>query len=73
MYKQGDIVIVQYRFSDQVTKTKLRPAIVISNEASNDLDHDLIISPITTTLRRTSFSFFLSTQDLTAALLRIVK
>lgn len=63
MYKQGDIVAVHYPFSDDITKSKLRPAIVISNEMSNQLDNDLIISPITTTLRKTVFSFSLTNND----------
>ena len=64
MYKQGDIIVVHFPFSDNIKKSKMRPAIVISNEISNNIDHDLIICPITTMLRRSVFSFLLDNGDL---------
>ena len=64
MYKQGDIIIVFFPYSDDFKKSKLRPAIVVSNELSNGLDNDLIICPITTRLRESPFSFSLSNEDL---------
>lgn len=68
MYKQGDIITVKYPFSDKPQKTKLRPAIVISNKKSNSLDNDLLIAPITSTIRATLFSFPLDNKDLTKPL-----
>lgn len=70
MFKQGDIIAVRYPFSDDPGKSKLRPAVIISNERSNDLDQDFIISPITTTLRDTPFSFVLNEKDLISPLPR---
>jgi len=63
MYKQGDIIIVKYPFSDAPEKSKLRPAIVVSNKASNKLDHDLLICPITSTIRESAFSYPLKKDD----------
>ena len=60
MFKQGDIVIVRYPFSDNPIKEKLRPAVIVSNSKSNKLDRDYLICPITSTLRETPFSFRLS-------------
>lgn len=68
MYKQGDIIKVHYPFSDNLRKSKIQPAIVVSNELSNNLDNDLLICPITTTLRGTPFSFILHNDDLTIPL-----
>ena len=68
MFRQGDIISVWYPFSDNPKKGKIRPAIVISNEASNQLDHDLLIIPITSTLRQDIFSFLIENDDLTVAL-----
>ena len=70
MYKQGDIITVKYPFSDKPQKAKLRPAIVISNKKSNNLDNDLLIAPITTTIRATPFSFTIDNKDILLNLLR---
>lgn len=63
MYKQGDIVIVRYPFSDNPKKSKKRPAVVVSNEKSNSIDQDLLICPITTTIRLTPFSYSIDGSD----------
>ncbi|TKB96930.1 type II toxin-antitoxin system PemK/MazF family toxin [Pedobacter cryophilus] len=68
MYHQGDIIAVNYPFSDDLSKSKLRPAIIISNQLSNNLDNDVLICPITTNVRLTTFSFLLKAEDLTEAL-----
>ena len=68
MFQQGDIISVWYPFSDNPKKGKVRPAIIISNEASNQLDHDLLIIPITSTLRQDAVSFPIDNNDLTVAL-----
>lgn len=68
MYHQGDIIKVRYPFSDDPKKSKIRPAIVVSNKLSNDMDNDLLICPITTTLRLTPFSFPLKNEDMTIPL-----
>lgn len=38
---QGDVVIINFPFSD-LTATKARPALVVSNDAHNDCDDDRI-------------------------------
>lgn len=68
MYKQGDIIIVQYPFSDKPKRSKKRPAIIVSNEKSNMLDNDLLICPITSTIRSTPFSYLISNNDTDADL-----
>jgi len=65
MYGQGDIISVWYPFSDNFKKGKSRPAIVISNEQSNLLDNDLLIAPLTSTIRNDPFSFPINNTDLT--------
>ena len=60
MYQQGDIIAVNYPFSDDFKKSKLRPAIIISNQKSNNLDGDVLICPITSTIRESEFSFLLN-------------
>jgi mRNA-degrading endonuclease toxin of MazEF toxin-antitoxin module len=68
MYKQGDIVLVRYPFSDDPAQTKVRPAVVISNENSNRLDSDVLIAQITSAIRLTPFSFPLTHVDVTVPL-----
>lgn len=65
MIKQGDIIIVKYPFSDNPKRSKKRPAIVISNEKSNSLDNDLLVSPITSTIRNSPFSYVIKKGDTT--------
>lgn len=56
MYKQGDIIIVNYPLSDKPNKHILRPALIVSSRDSNIMDKDIIACQITTNLRGTSFS-----------------
>jgi mRNA interferase MazF len=70
MYKQGDIIIINYPFSDDLKKSKLRPSIIISNQKSNSLDNDLLICPITTSIRASQFSYLIDEHDITNALPR---
>ena len=65
---QGDIVIVQFPFSDQ-SNSKVRPAIVISNAKINKTS-DVILAAITSQFRGDDFSFALENKFLTNALHR---
>ena len=69
MYKQGDIIAVHYPLTDKPAKTKLRPAIIVSNETSNQLDNDILVCPITTKIHDSKFSYPLDNNDLTQTLL----
>jgi mRNA interferase MazF len=64
-YKKGDIVKMPYPYSDDFSQSKIRPAIIISNEISNNLDSDYLVAQITSSIRRTPFSFMLDNRDLT--------
>ena len=50
-YKQGAVVLVPIPFTDQ-TSSKKRPAIVISANWYNRLRADVILAPITSTVRK---------------------
>ncbi len=67
-YKRGDIVKVPYPYSDNFSQSKIRPAIIVSNDVSNNLDNDYLIAPITSLIRSTPFSFVLDNRDLTNSL-----
>src|SRR5580704_8536606 len=65
---QGDIVILNFPFSDQ-SGSKLRPAIVVSNAQINKTS-DVILAAITSQYRNDDFSFALENKFLTKALHR---
>ena len=48
-YSRGDVVLVSFPFTD-LTSTKRRPALVISPDAVNRMDEDLILVAITSQL-----------------------
>lgn len=60
-YVRGEIVWVKFPFTDTGT-TKLRPALVISNNLVNK-SGDHLLMQITTRLRNDSFSLLLSEKD----------
>lgn len=68
MYQQFEIVWVSYPFSDQPEKSKKRPALIVSNDASNALDNDVLVCPITSTLRGDAFAVQLTGAMLTSSL-----
>ena len=67
-YKRGDIVKFPYPYSDDFSKSKVRPAIIVSNDISNNLDNDYLVAPITSMIRKTPFSFAIENKDLTNSL-----
>ena len=60
-YCRGEIVWVKFPFSDLAT-TKLRPALVISNNLINSTG-DYLLMQITSRLRNDSFSLPINTGD----------
>ena len=61
-YKQGDIVIIEYPFSDG-TGGKVRPVLIVSNDTANATDKDMIFAKITTNQRGDIFSMPLLPTD----------
>lgn len=45
-YRQGDVVLVPFPFTDQ-TEQKQRPAVVVSSDRYNSIGQDLIMAAIT--------------------------
>lgn len=60
-YLQGDIVIVPFPFSDQ-TKSKPRPAVVVSGAISNNSD-DVILAQITSRISGNAFVYPIDKSD----------
>ena len=54
-YNRGDVVFVPFRFTARDTKSKQRPAVVISSDAYHDSRNDVMIAGITSNLAREGF------------------
>jgi mRNA interferase MazF len=68
MLNQGDIVLVPVPFTD-LSSTRRRPVIVISNDAYHSSGEDMIVVAMTSNSRVTPYSFVLSNKDLVAGAL----
>ena len=60
-YKQGDIVVVNFPFTD-ISQTKKRPALVVSNDTVNQTG-DYLLVQITSQVKNDGLSLPISTTD----------
>lgn len=60
-YNQGDIILLPYPYTD-LSGTKQRPAIIISNDAANKQNY--IVAKITSVIRGDQFSFLITPNDI---------
>jgi len=63
MYKQRQIVLVPFPYSD-LSSTKRRPVLVVSNDSYNSAFDDVLVCVITSNLRKDEYSVTLSNDDL---------
>jgi mRNA interferase MazF len=68
MYKQGEIVLVPFPYSD-LSASKRRPALVVSNDDYNNKFPDIVVCVITSNLFKDNFSIELRNEDLETGLL----
>ncbi len=61
--KQKEIVLLPYPFSD-LEGTKVRPALVISNNLFNNKSDDCIMIPLTSVIKDEPYSIFINQEDL---------
>ena len=62
---QKDIVLLPFPFSD-MEGSKVRPALVLSNDNFNESSADCIMLPLTSVIKPDACSVILSTEDLSA-------
>ncbi len=64
-FKRGDVVLVSFPFTD-LTTTKMRPALVVSNDRFNRKSPDIILAAVTSQVPKDIGldEFFLSPADL---------
>ncbi len=63
MISQRDIVLLTFPFSD-LKGSKVRPAIVLSNNPYNKKSEDIVVVPLTTNLRMEKYDMLLTNQEL---------
>jgi mRNA interferase MazF len=63
MPEQGDIVLIPIPFTD-LSSTKRRPVIVVSNDAYNQLRQDIIVVAMTSNPLAGKYAFTISSSDL---------
>ncbi|MBI3842937.1 MAG: type II toxin-antitoxin system PemK/MazF family toxin [Thaumarchaeota archaeon] len=63
MVSQRDIVLLSFPFSD-LKSSKVRPALVLSNNEYNRKFEDFIAVPLTTNLKSRDYSVLVSNRDL---------
>ncbi len=61
--KQREIILINFPFSD-LTGTKVRPALVISNDNYNQTNLDAVVLAITSNLSLNSYKIIIESQDL---------
>lgn len=63
--KQGDIILLPYPFTN-LEETKVRPAIIISNNFFNKKSDDCIAIPLTTVIKDEPYSILVNQNDLSS-------
>jgi mRNA interferase MazF len=63
MYKQRDIIMIPFPYTD-LTEIKQRPAIIVSNNNYNDSLDDVVVCAVTSKFQRDEFSVELLDKDL---------
>lgn len=62
MYKQGDILLIPFPYSDMTT-AKQRPILVLSNSEYNESHQDIVVAALTSNLRDKDFSIQIISDD----------
>ena len=63
MYKQRDILLIPIPFTD-LTSSKRRPVLVLSNDDYNSKTGDIIVAAITSNLTSKNYSILITNSDL---------
>ena len=62
IYRQRDIVLVPFPFSD-LSRQKIRPVLVLSNNDYNRRSSDILVCGLTTNLRQSPYSVIVDVSD----------
>jgi len=70
MYNQGDILLIPIPFSD-LTTSKKRPVLVLSNSIYNQETEDILVAAITSNLYEKRYSVLISNDDMKEGTLKV--
>lgn len=70
MYKQGDIVLIPFPFSD-LSSTKKRPVLVLSNSVYNQVHKDFVVAAITSNVTERDYLVLITGEDLAEGQLKV--
>ena len=62
-FKQKELVLLPYPFTDQ-EGSKVRPAIIVSNDDFNKKCQDCVMVPLTTIIKNEPYSIIINQEDL---------
>ncbi len=63
MTLQRDIVLLNFPFSN-LKQSKVRPAIILSNNKHNKKSNDVIVVPLTSNLKQTAYDMLITNKNL---------
>jgi len=63
MMLQRDIVLLNFPFSN-LKQSKVRPAIILSNNKHNKKSDDIVVVPLTSNLKQTDYDMLISNNNL---------
>ncbi len=72
MYKQREIVLVPFPYSD-LSSAKRRPVLIVSNDDYNKKFQDVVVCVITSNQYKDAYSLALENEDLKSAFCRKVR
>ena len=70
MYNQGDILLIPIPFTD-LSSSKRRPVLVISNFAYNEKTEDIIVVAVTSNLEKKEYSIILKSDYMSEGYLKV--
>ncbi|MDP4147022.1 MAG: type II toxin-antitoxin system PemK/MazF family toxin [Bacillota bacterium] len=70
MYKQGDILLIPIPFSD-LTSSKKRPVLVLSNSKYNKVTEDILVVAITSNLEEKEYAVIITNEDMEEGALKV--
>jgi len=70
MYEQGDILLIPFPFSD-LSSTKQRPVLVLSNSDNNRSRQDILVAAITSNVLERDYLIRLAPEDLEQGHLKV--
>jgi len=70
MYKQGDILLIPIPFTD-LTSTKKRPVLVLSNNSYNNKTNDILVAAITSNITSKEYAIIITRSNLESGDLKV--